>query len=1045
MRTFLTSSLLSKVNPIDPKDSNGNIHPTNKGLPATNPDEGTRKSQPLLEGTTIDPKDSEGNTQPADKGLPSMVSDPDHNKEKTSSEVEPNTDHIILQTYGDLHMLIKDSEDELQDISDEEIYEVGEEMDEEEQHPVNSPFLHISPEPSPKASENPKKSKKRRVRRSQPDPSKASKKPKRSNSESSSGSLDFKAIDNNVPTTKRVMAVVEEYTKENADHKTQTDTSMSNTMDLIDKINKSRVDERSTLLKSLNRVFETLEVDLALKEAIQAMAETNTTTSSNITESLKEDLEFNLRLLKAAEGYRQNSARLTEISSSLKELIFTIENTQVTIQSNISSIKTNTSTMKEMGENSKKKVVVWKKPSSYTEGGSLKMVTKAKEPEVTEDNKEHEHEPQDTKPIPITIVRSITKTIREIEIIEPSSRPQLTDPILELTNKEIQAHMEKQERMERSAQESKLIELSKFELIKVVEKVATEAGREHLEKLKKSRELKRKRFNQYVWITNNRLKPENITNIHIHPNTKLVTIIVYKNNDPRNFDVYKSFKFGDFGVSEWDELSVIIPKKNNKVVGELLTSLTKKYEMLMEIPGELGINPSLPLLEEDPSLSLSRKTKAFELEPEDHITGLKCNRSLPEGIQFMNNKVTETPEHGIFFIDSFGDHTFQRRCDIHKVEVESLLGYIVMAGNVSTLENHRLPVLSLVLFKSVSKRWLSLINDTNFTLRRSRIPKLEPPSGLFMNFCLSDYDFLPFDNRIPIRRSPFLDTIFTFGSKPANFNVEILHSCNGLLLCGTLYNEIVYVYNPSITNMFKVIPKPDIVILSGSSVFGGMILAFDPVKSPHYKLIYGEIIYGRVTEVWIQIHIYSSETRNWSVCGDQYGFYSFNCFQDGIHWNDAIHWLNDVNGPNMHYKLHQLNEHPVLTTLHTPLTLDGRLYDERKLFESGGCLLFVGKDDTHSTHFTIYEMRNGYCEWSMKHVVNLDDTLMPLPKRWNIHSTVFCIVLGEREEDSFLVMELDKKVVQYKIVSKTLCTISHLGSVVTLKDCFKFIASFANV
>ncbi|GJY05426.1 retrovirus-related pol polyprotein from transposon TNT 1-94, partial [Tanacetum coccineum] len=37
-------------------------------------DEGTRKSQPLPEGTTTDPKDSGGNDQPVDKGMPSMTS-----------------------------------------------------------------------------------------------------------------------------------------------------------------------------------------------------------------------------------------------------------------------------------------------------------------------------------------------------------------------------------------------------------------------------------------------------------------------------------------------------------------------------------------------------------------------------------------------------------------------------------------------------------------------------------------------------------------------------------------------------------------------------------------------------------------------------------------------------------------------------------------------------------------------------------------------------------------------------------------------------------
>nr|GFA81909.1 hypothetical protein [Tanacetum cinerariifolium] len=96
----------------------------------------------------------------------------------------------------------------------------------------------------------------------------------------------------------------------------------------------------------------------------------------------------------------------------------------------------------------------------------------------------------------------------------------------QLTNEEIQDHLEKRVQMEKAAQEAKPIELNKLELnkpelIKVVEEVASKAGvdlkdlrnmkggkeflnkhdaeykfiqREHMEKLKKSRELKKKRF-----------------------------------------------------------------------------------------------------------------------------------------------------------------------------------------------------------------------------------------------------------------------------------------------------------------------------------------------------------------------------------------------------------------------------------------------------------------------------------------------------------------------------------------------------------------------
>nr|GEW52431.1 retrovirus-related Pol polyprotein from transposon TNT 1-94 [Tanacetum cinerariifolium] len=102
----------------------GNKQPAVKGLLATKPDEGTRKTKPLPEGTTIDLKDLGGNIQLSDK-------DPNQNKGKTSSKVEPDNKPMILQTFGDFQALL-DSKEELKDESDEEIYEAREEMDKEE-------------------------------------------------------------------------------------------------------------------------------------------------------------------------------------------------------------------------------------------------------------------------------------------------------------------------------------------------------------------------------------------------------------------------------------------------------------------------------------------------------------------------------------------------------------------------------------------------------------------------------------------------------------------------------------------------------------------------------------------------------------------------------------------------------------------------------------------------------------------------------------------------------------------------------------------------
>ncbi|GJU75399.1 retrovirus-related pol polyprotein from transposon TNT 1-94 [Tanacetum coccineum] len=164
------------------------------------------------------------------------------------------------------------------------------------------------------------------------------------------------------------------------------------------------------------------------------------------------------------------------------------------------------------------------------------------------------------------------------------------------------------------------------------------------------------------------------------------------NNDLRNFDVHKTFKFGDFGISEWDELSVIIPKKKKKVVSKLTTSLRNEYERLKQIPGELGLNLSLLILEQDPSLP-KRKRKAMELEPETYIAILHCRRELPEGVKFVNNLVIEQPKHGPFFIDAFCKEAFQRVNDVHKVETKTLLGYKGMASNVKTDANQRFSML----------------------------------------------------------------------------------------------------------------------------------------------------------------------------------------------------------------------------------------------------------------------------------------------------------------------------------------------------------------
>nr|GFA02524.1 hypothetical protein [Tanacetum cinerariifolium] len=115
---------------------------------------------------------------------------------------------------------------------------------------------------------------------------------------------------------------------------------------------------------------------------------------------------------------------------------------------------------------------------------------------------------------------------------------------------------------------------------------------------------------------------------------------------------------------------------------------TKRYKRLNKIPKELGIQSTLPALvpEQVSTQTSGRKRKHMGQEPEIKVPRLECNRSLPKGVPFVKNMVIEEPEYRIFFTYVFGDQAFQRRDDIHKVRMDSLISYLVMASMVKTKE-----------------------------------------------------------------------------------------------------------------------------------------------------------------------------------------------------------------------------------------------------------------------------------------------------------------------------------------------------------------------
>ncbi|GKC04294.1 hypothetical protein Tco_0995904 [Tanacetum coccineum] len=325
---------------------------------------------------------------------------------------------------------------------------------------------------------------------------------------------------------------------------------------------------------------------------------------------------------------------------------------------------------------------------------------------------------------------------------------------------------------------------------------------------------------------------------------------------------------------------------------------------------------------------------------------------------------------------------------------------VLTNGDLLTEILIRLPILCMHLFTSISK------ND-------DRIPNIP-------HFHHS---------RIQSRKGT-MENSFTLATTEAVENVKIMQCCNGLLLCtGSGWRACYYVFNPS-TNLFKRLPPPDYSHADSPFYLSvGLIMAFNPTKSCNYK-----VVHVGQTSSHIDIQTYCSETRNWSLCSNMFPFFSFLHFNSATYLNGALHWLKleDIMDGLMHFKLN-IEDHPILTSikiyqgLHRvryffeplgnnlpmciTIRLEQRFYLEGKLFESRGYLLAVLRHYFSSREFTIYEMRKGCSVWSVRYLVNTDDFMNPLPEGWSIWSTVWSIVLGEREDDSCLVINLSGKAV----------------------------------
>nr|KAJ0188297.1 hypothetical protein LSAT_V11C900477610 [Lactuca sativa] len=346
----------------------------------------------------------------------------------------------------------------------------------------------------------------------------------------------------------------------------------------------------------------------------------------------------------------------------------------------------------------------------------------------------------------------------------------------------------------------------------------------------------------------------------------------------------------------------------------------------------------------------------------------------------------------------------------------------------------RLPVTSVLRFKSVSKHWCSLLSHRHFTLLYKNASS---SPGLFAHNL-----YIPFDNenkKIP----PFRDLDFY----PDPHGIQIVQSCNGLLLCcSNEGNERVrkyYVFNPT-TKQFAVIPT----VLGGMAVHKAiffMALAFHQTDCVHYKVV---CFYLSKPDDLLKIQIYSSDrendlkaqlsfqtsfspsdTRKWKISDESL------CFPDPflaafhyiVYWNQAIHWA-----PYWENQTYFKIDTEELQSLPMPVVVASsesyEKWDVPLYFgESRGHLHMVKKQrvDHGESHIklNVFEMLNDHSGWFLKYQVDLGEIRDAYPERrgyckwipFYYDFEVFDVVRGEHEEEeeeTFMVIRVPGKVIR---------------------------------
>ncbi|XP_022719942.1 F-box protein At5g07610-like [Durio zibethinus] len=326
----------------------------------------------------------------------------------------------------------------------------------------------------------------------------------------------------------------------------------------------------------------------------------------------------------------------------------------------------------------------------------------------------------------------------------------------------------------------------------------------------------------------------------------------------------------------------------------------------------------------------------------------------------------------------------------------------------------RLPTKSLIKFKCVSKQWLSLISNPQFCLSHTRHHQhngfLEPTALLLKvkNTISPEFDVVPLKHYSEV---PF----FHYVNSP---DINMLQSCNGLFLCETHDDDVdnvsrYFICNPT-TKKFKMLsfprnPHEDCEFY--------VSLAFDPLKSPHYKIIAIRKVSKNSFE--FEMDIYLSETDSWTVSGISFevGDDGSIAFNDAVFCNGIIHW-NSYGAESLYFDVGQ----DCLQKMPMPMPTRNNLLEIYRYFGETRGTLYLAVVIHHALiglELNVYEMESDYSRWFFKHRLNIGDAMKIFPelnlgyRGVSLGLSAVCFIRSEKEEEPKVVAWADGKIIFY--------------------------------